>query len=231
MNDREMAVEIDDLRFAWVRGQPLLQIERLAVGRNERVFVQGASGSGKSTLLAIIGGVLGADAGSVRVLDQDLRELSGARRDAFRADRIGFIFQMFNLLPYLSLLDNATLPCRFSARRCATAQKESGGVEAEARRLLGKLGLADERLLGRPPTQLSMGQQQRAAAARALIGRPDLVIADEPTSSLDSDAREDFIDLLNQECAAVGAAVIFVSHDRSLGGRFDRMVSIGEINA
>lgn len=231
MSDGGLAVEIEDLRFAWVAGQPLLRIERFVIGRAERVFVQGASGSGKSTLLAIVGGVLSTDSGSVKVLDQDLQALSSAKRDAFRADRVGFIFQMFNLLPYLSLLENVTLPCRFSARRRAAAARESGSVEAEARRLLTALGLGDEGLLGRPPTELSIGQQQRAAAARALIGRPDLIIADEPTSSLDADARENFIDLLSGECTAVGAAVIFVSHDRSLGRRFDRAVSIGEINA
>jgi putative ABC transport system ATP-binding protein len=231
MNHRELAVEIHDLRFAWTAEQPLLQIRRLAVGRTERLFLQGASGSGKSTLLAIIGGVLSAGAGSVKVLNQNLNELSGAGRDAFRADRIGFIFQMFNLLPYLTVLENVTMPCRFSARRRTAAENESGSIEAEARRLLSKLGLSDEALIARTPMELSIGQQQRAAAARALIGRPDLIIADEPTSSLDADAREDFIDLLNQECAAAGTAVVFVSHDQSLGRRFDRTITLGDINA
>ena len=231
MTDGEFAIEIDDLRFAWTAQQPLLQIGRLAVGRKERVFVQGSSGSGKSTLLAIIGGVLSADAGSIKVLDQDMTKLSGAGRDAFRADRIGFIFQMFNLLPYLTVVENVTIPCRFSARRRAAAIEQSGSLEAEARRLLRALGLDDEDLLGRKPTNLSVGQQQRVAAARALIGRPDLIIADEPTSSLDADAREDFIDLLSQEATTAGAAVVFVSHDQSLGSRFDRTVAIGDINA
>lgn len=236
MNDGNLAVShtpavrIDNLSFAWIAGQPVLRIGRLAIGRAERVFVRGPSGSGKSTLLAIIGGVVAPDTGHVGVLDRDLASLSGAERDAFRADHIGFIFQMFNLLPYLSVLENVTLPCRFSAQRRAAAIGAGGSVDAEARRLLGKLGLGKEGLLRRSVTQLSIGQQQRAAAARALIGRPELVIADEPTSALDADAREDFIDLLNEECAAVGATVIFVSHDRSLSGRFDRTIALDELD-
>jgi putative ABC transport system ATP-binding protein len=224
------AVELTNLSFAWKHSEPVLAIRRFAVARNERVFLQGPSGSGKSTLLAIVGGVLTPDAGQVVVLGSDLKALSAAKRDAFRADHVGFIFQMFNLLPYLSIVDNVVLPCRFSARRRQAALRHGAGVAQEAERLLAHLGLTDRRLLNRRVDQLSIGQQQRVAAARALIGRPELVIADEPTSSLDADARDDFIELLLQEADAAGAAVIFVSHDRSLGERFDRSVALGEIN-
>jgi putative ABC transport system ATP-binding protein len=145
-------------------------------------------------------------------------------------DRIGFIFQMFNLLPYLSVRDNVALPCRFSARRRARALTEATDIRTEAERLLGHLGLSDRDLLDRRVTELSIGQQQRVAAARALIGRPELVIADEPTSSLDTDARGDFLALLMRECTAAGSAIVFVSHDRSLAARFDRQVELTELN-
>jgi putative ABC transport system ATP-binding protein len=224
------AVDIVDLSFSWTGSEPVLRIGCFTLGARERVFVHGASGSGKSTLLGLIGGVQLPDAGQLRVLGEPLPQLRGARRDAFRADRIGFIFQMFNLLPFLSILDNVALPCRFSPRRRSVAIERSGSVAEEARRLLARLGLSDESMLARRVDRLSIGQQQRVAAARALIGAPELVIADEPTSALDADARQDFIELLLSECDQARAAVMFVSHDRALGARFDRAVAISELN-
>jgi hypothetical protein len=128
------AVDLRDVVFGWRTGQPLLAIERLEVAPGERVFISGPSGSGKSTLLGLIGGVLTPTSGSVRVLGESLGELSAARRDALRVDRIGFIFQMFNLLPYLSVRDNVALPCRFSARRRARALTEATDIRTEAER-------------------------------------------------------------------------------------------------
>lgn len=223
-------VELRDVSFGWRPGQPLLQIPRFDVEAGERVFISGASGSGKSTLLGLIGGVLAPDSGTVRVLGESLGDLSAARRDALRVDRIGFIFQMFNLLPYLSVRDNVALPCRFSARRRERAT--GGGLElrVEADRLLSRLGLDEAGLLDRRVTELSIGQQQRVAAARALIGKPELLIADEPTSSLDAAARADFLRLLMSECAAAGSAIVFVSHDRSLAPQFDRQVDLLALN-
>jgi len=223
-------VELQDVAFGWRPGQLLLQIPAFSVAPGERVFISGPSGSGKSTLLGLIGGVLTPGSGTVRVLGESLGELSAAKRDALRVDRIGFIFQMFNLLPYLSVRDNVSLPCRFSARRRARALAEATDVRTEAERLLGHLGLSDPALLDRRVTELSIGQQQRVAAARALIGRPELLIADEPTSSLDADARADFLALLMSECQAAGSAIVFVSHDRALASRFDRQVDLMELN-
>jgi putative ABC transport system ATP-binding protein len=220
------AVAVTGVRFGWRAGPPVLAIDRLEVARGERVFVSGPSGSGKSTLLGLVGGVLVPQAGSVTVLGTDLATLSTARRDAFRASHIGFVFQLFNLLPYLSVVDNVVLPCRFSAARRLAA----GDPPAEARRLLSQLGLADPALLARRVTELSVGQQQRVAAARALIGRPALVIADEPTSALDADTREDFLRLLLGECRAAGSTVLFVSHDRALAPLFDRRIALAEVN-
>jgi putative ABC transport system ATP-binding protein len=224
-------VEISGLRFSWPGAdRTVVDIEHLYVGRGERVFLRGPSGSGKSTLLSLLAGVITASAGRVGVLGRDLGTLGGAQRDRFRADHIGFIFQMFNLIPYLSVVENVTLPCGFSDRRRERAIKAGGGVASEALRLLEHLDMGASNLLDRRVTDLSVGQQQRVAAARALIGGPELVIADEPTSALDSDRRTAFIDLLFHECARENAALVFVSHDASLAPLFDRTIEFRDVN-
>src|SRR6202045_2386431 len=217
------AIELDDVQFAWPRCTPVLTIPRFAVAQGESVFLKGASGSGKSTLLGLIGGVLQQARGSIRVLGTSMLDLRGARKDAFRAAHIGFIFQMVNLLPFLSVLDNVTLTARFSRVRASRAGGDLGG---EARRLLAELGLSDPQLLMRPVTELSIGQQQRVPAAGALLGRPDLLIADEPTSALDADTRLGFLDMLRRECTGAGTTLLFVSHDTALASSFDRTVSM-----
>ena len=225
------AVLIRDLRFAYGRKGPrVLDIEAFTVARGERVFLKGASGSGKSTLLGLIAGVLSPRAGQVEVLGAPMHALSGAKRDGVRAARLGVIFQMFNLLPYLPAGENVILPCRFSKTR-AEAAEAAGGVEAEARRLLSRLQLDPDALWSTPARNLSVGQQQRVAAARALIGRPGLVLADEPTSALDTEARDAFIALLMEEAEAAGAALLFVSHDESLSARFERGERLEALNA
>ena len=223
----EPAIQIEGLRFAWNGAKPVLDVPAFTLARGERLFLRGPSGSGKSTLLGVIAGVLVADAGRVSVLGQELGGLSSAARDRMRADHLGVIFQMFNLVPYLSVVGNVTLPLKFSDRRRRIV---GGDADAEARRLLGRLGLTDEALLARRVSDLSVGQQQRVAAARALIGGPEIVIADEPTSALDSDARDRFIELLSEEAGRTGAALLFVSHDASLARLFDRAVDLAEIN-
>ena len=229
--DARHAIALEGVRFGWPGAdRDVLAIERLAIERGERVFVRGASGSGKTTLLSLIGAIVAPREGEVRVDGVELGTLAGGRRDTFRAERVGFIFQMFNLLPYLGLVDNVLLPCRFSARRRARAIAAGGTLDAEARRLLGTLGLDVAALAGRPVTALSVGQQQRVAAARALIGSPPIVVADEPTSALDADAREDFLELLFAEVRAVGATLVFVSHDRELAAVFDRVVDLATLN-
>lgn len=223
----EPVVSVSNLHFAWMPGNEVLDISDFQLRGGERLFLRGASGSGKSTLLGIIAGVLEAGFGEVIVLGQDLATLKPAVRDRLRADHLGVIFQMFNLVPYLSVIGNVTLPLRFSPKRRAAI---SGSEDDEARRLLSRLGLTDETLLARRVSDLSVGQQQRVAAARALIGGPEIVIADEPTSALDADARDQFIDLLSEEARRTGAALLFVSHDAGLASHFDRAVDLGEIN-
>ncbi len=226
---QDSVVDLQDLAFHWPNGPEVLRIESLTLGQGETLFLRGASGSGKSTLLAMIAGVLAPRGGAVRVLGTDLASLSAARRDAFRAAHLGVIFQLFNLLPYLSVIENVTLPCDFSAARARSAEAR-GGQRVEAERLLSHLGVGPE-LWRRAATDLSVGQQQRVAAARALIGAPALILADEPTSALDADARDAFIGLLKQECAQSGSSLIFVSHDTALAAHFGRALDMGDINA
>lgn len=223
-------IELAGVRYRWTHDGPwVLDIPEFVVARGEHIFLAGPSGSGKSSLLALIAGVAVAQAGEVRVLGRAIADLGGARRDRFRADHLGVIFQLFNLLPYLSVLENVTLACRFSPRRREHAAR-AGGAAAEARRLLRGLELGDEALHSRRATDLSVGQQQRVAAARALIGAPGIVLADEPTSALDTGLREAFVELLLRECSAAGATLVFVSHDRSLTARFPRSVELAAIN-
>ncbi|CAN5807929.1 ABC transporter ATP-binding protein [soil metagenome] len=220
------AVSIADAIFSYTAGTPVLRIDALQIQRGEKVFIYGPSGSGKTTLLGLLSGVLRADSGAVRVLGTDLTQLSNRGRDALRAAHIGYIFQLFNLIPYLSVQENIMLPCRVSRERRERLGATS--PEAAAAVLAGALEigiLLDERV-----TRLSVGQQQRVAAARALIGAPELVIADEPTSSLDSDRRESFLELLFARCADAGATLVFVSHDRQLEHMFDRALSLGDFN-
>ena len=220
------AVLLEDTTFAYGAGPTVLSVAQLRIERGERVFIFGPSGSGKTTLLGLLAGVLRSDSGMVRVLGTDLGSLSSGRRDAMRAAHIGYIFQMFNLIPYLSVLENIVLPCRLSAARRARLGDVS--PDAAARTLADALQIGA--LLHVGVTKLSVGQQQRVAAARALIGSPELIVADEPTSALDSDRREQFLELLFERCAAADATLVFVSHDRHLEHMFDRAVSLEDLN-
>lgn len=231
IQQRALVVEAHDLSFRWRPRDPdVLAIDALEVRAGERVFIEGPSGSGKTTLLNLLAGVLKPSAGRLLVLGQDLSGLPVRRRDSFRSDHIGFVFQSFNLMPYLSLIENVLLACRFSPRRRERIAASGRTPEEEARRLLGHLGLDAHDLAGRGVNQLSTGQQQRVAVARALIGQPELIICDEPTSALDADAREAFLTLLRAETEAAGASLIFVSHDRALAPGFDRTIALQAIN-
>ena len=238
----DSVLNLTDLRFGYTVDQTLIEIDSFNINRGESVFLRGPSGSGKSSLLGLIGGVLTPQAGHLSICGQDMTALSSGQRDQARADHLGIIFQQFNLLPYIGVLQNCILPCRFSARRRQRAMQVSGSVLAAAEALVRGLGLTQEQL-SRPVGELSVGQQQRVAVARALIGGPDLIIADEPTSALDHDNRDRFIDLLNQSretfgsallfvsCRETfGSALLFVSHDQTLASHFDRAVSLSEIN-
>ena len=225
------AISLSSVRFRWPgQRDDTLDIEQLTVRPGERLFVRGPSGSGKTTLLSLIGGVIEPHAGQVSVDGVALDTLRGGARDTFRADRIGFVFQLFNLLPFLGLIDNVLLPCRFSAVRRERAEQLGGSAQAEAQRLLEALKLPVAAQGSRSVTRLSVGQQQRVAVARALIGRPPVIVADEPTSALDAEARDDFLALLFDEVASMGSTLLFVSHDAALAERFDRSVDLQTLN-
>jgi putative ABC transport system ATP-binding protein len=223
-------IEAAALRFRWPGSrEDCLAIDRLHIEAGRSVFLHGPSGSGKSTLLGLLAGVLLPREGRIGLLGRDWASLSGAGRDAFRADHVGYIFQQFNLLPYLSVLDNVLLPCRFSALRSRRAEAAAGTARAGAAALLDRVGLGAA-LCARPASQLSVGQQQRVAAARALIGEPELVIADEPTSALDAALRDSFMALLLQQCRDAGSTLVFVSHDERLAAQFDETLALAQIN-
>ena len=229
-NNFGLAINVSGLCFSWPNHDPLIEIDSLQIERGGRIFIEGPSGSGKSTLLSLIAGVVTPQKGTIVINDQLINALRAAERDRFRADHIGFIYQMFNLIPYLSVVENVTLPCRFSLRRRQRAAARSVSFEAEAMRLLKSLGLDSASVIKKPANELSVGQQQRVAAARALIGAPEIIIADEPTSSLDTDYRKAFIRLLFQECDRKETTLIFVSHDTTLTNLFDQTIRLDDIN-
>lgn len=218
-------VSLTQTRFRWPgKSVDLIDIDELVLQTGEHLFVRGSSGSGKTTLLNLLAGVHAPTSGTIRLLGTDLADLSTSRRDQFRADHLGVIFQQFNLLPYLTALENVTLSCAFSERK---RERAAGGatIEAKARSLLQALYLSDS-LHDAPVNKLSVGQQQRVAVARALIGGPEILIADEPTSALDADNRDRFMDLLFREAEAQSCTLIFVSHDPQLADRFSRSIAL-----
>jgi putative ABC transport system ATP-binding protein len=222
-------LELDGVTFRWpAAANECVVIDSLHVRHGESVFVMGPSGVGKSTLLSLAAGVLLPSTGRVSLLGQSFSRLRTASRDALRGDHIGYVFQQFNLLPYLSAIANVLLTIQLSGLRSKRCGGARAGQEA-AQSLLHDMGI-DAPLWHRPAAQLSVGQQQRVAAARALLGRPELVIADEPTSALDEASKESFMDVLMQSCRAAGSALLFVSHDARLAGAFDRQVDLGQLN-
>jgi putative ABC transport system ATP-binding protein len=221
-------LQISELSFHWPGSKTdLLNIPDLTVERGASVFIQGKSGSGKSTLLNLITGVLPPSHGSVTVLGKNIS--TEKRVDQFRVDHFGIIFQQFNLIPYLNVIENIVLPISFSARRKARLDVAHKSAHTEADRLLDSLNLKGDTLQQRNVTELSTGQQQRVAVARALIGSPEIIIADEPTSALDADAKQDFIDLLFQECKMANSTLLFVSHDQHLACNFDQILYMDDL--
>lgn len=220
-------MRLRNVQFAWP-GQSgfALDVSGFDLRAGERLFLFGESGSGKSTLLNLICGLMDADSGSVEVLDEDLWSLSGTARDHFRAEHIGVVFQMFNLVPYASPLDNILLPLSFAPER---RQRAGPDPVREAERLAERMGLSSDLMTRRSSADLSVGQQQRVAVARALIGSPPLIIADEPTSALDTQAQQDFVDLMFSQLDQTRSSLIMVSHDLSLSEKFDRTVHLADI--
>ena len=221
----EETIRLDSLRFYWSRVADFkIYIPKLEIGRGEKVLLLGESGSGKTTLLSLICGFLSPISGDIFLNEQKLNDLKANKKDQFRSDNIGIIFQQFNLLPYANVIDNITLPLYFSKNRDSrvTNHREA------ALNLCRSLQLS-ESTIAMQANKLSVGQQQRVAVARALIGNPSLIIADEPTSSLDTNAQNIFIDLMFSQISDSQSTLLMVSHDESLSKHFDRVIHINDI--
>ena len=226
------AVWLSGLEFSWTANQDAfrLQLEEFSLQRGERVLRLGPSGCGKSTLLGLICGTLSAQRGDVEILGHNFSELSASAIDRFRADRIGVIFQQFNLLPDLSAVDNVLLPLQFSAPRLKRCGGNRKSARSHALELLEALGIDRNVLALQNAATLSVGQQQRVAAARAFIGAPELIVADEPTSALDENKQVDFLNILFEQCKRTSAALLMVSHNSRISQHFDRVVHLNELD-
>lgn len=219
------ALSLNDVRFSWAGSAGFsLECPSFSIAQGESVLLLGESGSGKSTLLSLICGVVSPQAGSVLVNSTNLSSLNAAKRDKFRAENIGVIFQQFNLLPYATIADNIALPLQFAPKR----RERAGDLGTAIKSLCAKLELPPNAPALRAGT-LSVGQQQRVAVARALIGQPPLIVADEPTSALDAATQTAFLALLFAQVKEAGSSLVMVSHDARLSDHFDRVVNIAEI--
>ena len=221
----EETIRLDSLRFYWSKVADFkIYIPKLEIGRGEKVLLLGESGSGKTTLLSLICGFLSPISGDIFLNEQKLNDLKANKKDQFRSDNIGIIFQQFNLLPYANVIDNITLPLYFSKKRDSrvTNHREA------ALNLCRSLQLS-ESTIAMQANKLSVGQQQRVAVARALIGNPSLIIADEPTSSLDASTQKKFLDLMFRQIEEHKSTLLMVSHDSSISNYFDRTINIKDI--
>lgn len=221
----QFAIDIQKLTFAYPGHDPVLNITEFQVNNGEHVFLHGPSGCGKTTLLGLITGILDTQGGDLNILGRSFAQMNKKKRDDFRGSHMGYIFQMFNLIPYLTVEENILLPCRINEKRRGRVK---GKEREEVQTLAEGLGIAS--FLSQNVKKLSVGQQQRVAAARALAGQPEIIIADEPTSSLDHDHRKDFINVLFEQADRHHSTVLFVSHDHTLKDLFHRSVSLPEIN-
>ena len=218
-------VKIESLRFQWSKNNNFkIFVPKLEVGRGKKVLFLGESGSGKTTLLSLICGFLEPLSGSISINDKIISDLTSTNKDAYRSDNIGIIFQQFNLLPYANVIDNIILPLYFSKQR---SKKVENKINV-AMNLCNQLRLP-ESILNQKASNLSVGQQQRVAVARALIGSPSIIVADEPTSSLDTEAQKLFLDLMFDQISKNSSTLLMVSHDKSLTNYFDQVIDINEI--
>mgnify|MGYP001357388820 FL=1 len=218
-------IKIESLRFQWSKNNNFkIFVPKLEVGKGKKVLFLGESGSGKTTLLSLICGFLEPLSGSISINDKIISDLTSTNKDAYRSDNIGIIFQQFNLLPYANVIDNIILPLYFSKQR---SKKVKNKINS-AMNLCDQLRLP-ESILNQKASNLSVGQQQRVAVARALIGSPSIIVADEPTSSLDTEAQELFLDLMFDQISKNSSTLLMVSHDKSLTNYFDQVIDINEI--
>jgi len=221
-----MSIVINDMTFRYSQGDRFsLRIDDITMATGQTYLLLGPSGSGKSTFLNLLAGILRPDSGVLQVAGQDLSTVSATKMDRFRGEHIGFVFQSLNLIPWLSVRDNIGLGLAFAPKR---RQGLTDNVGATAAQLAHSMNI-DENLLTAPAGQLSIGQQQRVAAARALIGAPDVLLADEPSSALDEANTNVFFDLLLAGLDRSRQTLLVVSHDTRLAGYFDHVLSSDDI--
>lgn len=212
-------IELTNATYSYDKSHTI-PLPDMAINAGERIFVAGSSGSGKTTLLGVLAGTHIATEGLVRLHGQEYKKMSAFKRDRFRADHIGYIFQQFNLITYLSVYDNIALSVKMSKLRM---QRLQNPLKSEIDHIAEKLKISE--LLHKNANEVSVGQAQRVACARALLGAPEIVLADEPTSSLDMQNRHRFLDLLF-ETMTPSTTLIFVSHDRSLETHFHNTIEL-----
>jgi predicted ABC-type transport system involved in lysophospholipase L1 biosynthesis ATPase subunit len=235
-------IAINDLEFQFPKSDFRLVVPALDVTQGERLAIVGPSGSGKTTLLHLIAGILRPAGGTIRVGDQMVSALGDARRRAFRATRVGLVFQSFELIGYLNVLENILLPYRLNAARprilgappgWAPGSAREGARVADVRRRAAEL--AAETGLGHRlryyPHRLSQGEKQRVAICRAMLPEPPLLLADEPTGNLDPTAKQQIVDLLFAQIGRTGGTLLMVTHDREIAARFPRVVDCREFAA
>ncbi len=223
----EPAIAIDDMTFSYSKKSPtVLSIKQWHVAQGERIFLYGDSGSGKTTLLNLLCGIMIPSAGSIRMFGEEINKLSNRKRDTFRANNIGVVFQRFNLIPYLTVAKNIELAHHFASKDTANNQQS---LQTHSKTLIERLNLPKD-VLQQQVKNLSTGQQQRVAIARALINKPNLLLVDEPTSALDASARDAFMTLLMDMCEAANTTLIFVSHDTGLRHHFAHQIDLNALN-
>ena len=222
-----MMIQIKDVRFSWPSSPGIsqsfgLEVEEFSLKTAGRLFLYGPSGSGKSTFLSMLAGIVKPKEGEILICGHNLTSMASRKRDVFRAEHMGIVFQQFNLIPYLSVLENTLLGVQF----CSSSKKE--GALSLGKELLSRLGFAADEF-SQLAQYLSVGQQQRVAVARALVGSPEVILADEPTSALDAELKQSFMSLLMELCEERGSTLIFVSHDHSLKDLFSHSLALKEI--
>lgn len=223
MSSNSVILQIEGLKKTYLtpEGQriPILNIPQFTLRQGEQIALMGKSGGGKTTLLNIIAGITTADAGSVCIGGINIQALPEAARDRFRAERVGYVFQTFHLLPAFTALENVLLGMSFVGRK-ADRQR--------AIELLQRVGLGHR--LHHRPHQLSVGEQQRVSVARALVKTPLLLLADEPTASIDRAHQQAVLDLLKQSCQEQQVALLLVTHAAEVAQQFDRVEHLDQIN-
>lgn len=214
-------IRLENISFSYPKGSFSLEFPSLQVEAGTHAALIGPSGSGKSTLLNLLSGILLPEKGTVHIYKEQINSKAEAARRAFRLQEIGMIFQSFALLQYLNVENNIMLPLILSGQ---TITKE---LKGRCRELLKSVGL--EGMESRHPAQLSQGEQQRVAICRALINKPKIILADEPTGNLDHDNATSVLDLMLEQVRISGATLIMSTHDRSLFDKFDRVIDINEL--